>query len=75
MDKGRHTVRLMIGGMTCQGCVQTVQNVLSSIPVVEDMDIDLASGVAEILIEDGSLTGDQLVMAVKMAGYNAILMD
>jgi copper chaperone CopZ len=46
-----------ITGMTCTGCRQTVQNVLSGVEGVRKVDVDLANGKAEIETESLLSTG------------------
>ncbi len=62
-----HTT-LAITGMTCAGCVNAVQRVLSRVPGVSTVAVDLAAGRASV---DGSASPASLVAAVEKAGYGA----
>ena len=69
------TVTMKVDGMSCGGCVAAVEKILTSVAGVERTRIDLQSGLARITVVDPAVTGDQLVMAVKMAGYNAGIVE
>ena len=68
-----HIVRLKITGMTCGGCVKAVENALIAISGVDQALIDLQEAVADVTVTDENITPEQLVMAVKLAGYDAQL--
>lgn len=61
-------VTLSITGMTCGGCVKTVERILSRIPGATDVTADLASGSAAIT---GNVSAEELVAALQAAGYAA----
>lgn len=61
-----HTI--LVSGMTCESCVQSVANALKSIAGVKDVQVSLADGEARVTAEDGVREGD-LVRAVREAGY------
>ena len=67
---GATSVKLSISGMTCSGCADTVKRVLSRVPGVTNVDVDLDKGAA---IVGGSAGGPALVAAVVAAGYEAKL--
>ena len=54
--------------MTCDGCVNAVRRVLSRVPGVTDVQVDLAAGRAEVA---GAADTAQLLAAVRKAGYEA----
>ena len=59
---------LRVIGMTCDGCVNAVRRVLSRVPGVTDVQVDLAAGRAEVA---GAADTAQLLAAVRKAGYEA----
>ncbi len=59
---------LSVSGMTCGGCANTLTRVLSRVPGVTRAEVDLASGRAKVL---GTARGDELLAAVRRAGYGA----
>jgi copper chaperone CopZ len=62
--------RLSISGMTCGGCADTVKRVLSRVPGVTAVEVDLDKGAASV---GGTAGGPALVAAVVAAGYDARL--
>ncbi len=59
---------LKITGMTCQHCVQAVNQALRSVPGVEQVEVNLDSGTAVI---QGTAERDRLIAAVTEEGYAA----
>jgi copper chaperone len=57
-----------VTGMTCSHCVQAVTGELSSLPGVEDVRIDLASG-AVTVTSKAPLAENDVRAAVDEAGY------
>ena len=64
------TVRLMIEGMGCDGCVAAVDEALRTVPGVRHVRVDLAAGSAEVEAE-APVAAAPLVAAVDRAGYDA----
>ncbi len=60
--------RLSISGMSCAGCVAGVENALNSVPGVVSAAVNFAEHTASVT---GVMTAEQLVKAVKGAGYDA----
>jgi copper chaperone CopZ len=60
--------RLAVSGMTCVGCVNSVSRVLARVPGAANVRVDLEAGYAEV---QGSAAPDDLVAAVRKAGYGA----
>lgn len=69
-----HKISLKVSGMTCGGCVASVKRTLEAVAGVDEAAVDLQTGTAEVTTSDDKLTPDQLVMAVKLAGYDARVM-
>lgn len=59
-----------INGMSCRGCVDTVEAAIRSIKGVESVEVDLETGMAIIT---GDVSSDVVMAAIDSAGYNAIL--
>ncbi len=68
MSADAATTRLAVSGMTCVGCVNSVARVLSHVPGAAHVRVDLEAGYAEV---EGSAAADDLVAAVRKAGYGA----
>lgn len=62
---------LTIEGMHCGGCVKSVTNALSSVPLVRSVDVNLETGQARIAHEGAA--PEALVGAVEDAGFDASL--
>lgn len=67
MDK----TTLLVQGMTCNGCVNSVKRVLSAQPGVDEVVVDLASGKAEVTGQE--LQSGALIAAIERLGYSAQL--
>ncbi len=63
-----HTIRLSIGGMSCAGCVASVEDALKSVAGVQDATVNLAERTATVR---GAAATTMLIAAVKQAGYEA----
>ena len=67
----REARMLAITGMTCKGCVAAVTRVLSRVPGVASVEVDLASARAAVA---GTAEAQELLRAVVAAGYGARLL-
>ncbi len=61
---------LAIGGMTCASCSARVEKALAKVPGVAGVSVNLATEKATVSLREAVST-DQLVAAVKKAGYEA----
>lgn len=64
-------VELCIGGMTCQGCVRTVENKLSAVDGVDYAHVNLGAGKAVVEYDDARCRPDELIQAVEQVGFQA----
>jgi Cu+-exporting ATPase len=64
----QHHIRLSISGMSCAGCVTTVETALRGVSGVTEASVNLADRSAEVT---GSAPPPALVAAVRAAGYEA----
>jgi len=62
---------MKIGGMSCQGCVASVTQVLKAIDGVRDVDVSLEEGRARVHFDAGRTNPAALRHAVEDAGYDA----
>ncbi|MBI5612212.1 MAG: copper-translocating P-type ATPase [Gammaproteobacteria bacterium] len=60
--------RLSISGMSCAGCVATVENALTGVPGVEEASVNFAEHTATVR---GAVATAALIAAVEQAGYGA----
>ncbi|AZN35292.1 heavy-metal-associated domain-containing protein [Iodobacter ciconiae] len=63
---------LKIEGMTCMGCVRTLTSVLSALPGVSHVTIDLESGIAKVDHNATLTSPDALSHAIEGAGFELI---
>ncbi|MCC6173853.1 MAG: heavy-metal-associated domain-containing protein [Chloroflexi bacterium] len=63
------TERYAVQGMTCGSCERHVQKALRAVPGVETVRVDVASGMAVVERDPAAAPIEQLVLAVKAAGY------
>ena len=64
-------VELTVEGMTCEGCVRSVQRKLSKVAGVESAHVNLEAGKATVEYDDSLADPGQLVSAVEQLGYQA----
>lgn len=66
------TLQLQVSGMTCGGCVASVEKVLRTLPGVIDVRITLADGKVQIGYQPGSVDAAQCIAAIEGAGYDVV---
>lgn len=59
---------LQLSGVSCVNCVSAIEKALLAVPGVIQASVNLRDKTAEVV---GNVTTDQLVKAVKVAGYTA----
>ncbi|KAL6309592.1 heavy metal translocatin [Sparassis latifolia] len=67
---GAQRVILSVGGMTCASCFNTVTDVMSAIPGVSDVVVNLLGGSAIAVVDSKDLAAG-IVEAIEDAGYEA----
>jgi copper chaperone CopZ len=65
--------KLNVVGMHCGNCQSKVERALKGIPGVYTAIVDLTVGEAEVDFNDDTVTTDQLLAAVRQAGYEGKL--
>jgi len=60
---------LSVTGMTCGGCVNSVQNVLTALPGVQSVEVTLTPGQARVVVDPARLDRAALVQAIVDAGF------
>ncbi len=64
-------IELKVQGMTCQHCVRTVQNAVSSIEGVSKVDVSLESGSVKVQ-SDRDIPVEDLKKAIEEWGYKVV---
>ncbi len=65
------TITLLIEGMTCAACSTRVEKVLSKLEGVTKASVNLSTNKATVHFPSGIISNEDLINAVKKAGYNA----
>ena len=63
------SVKLIVEGMSCDGCEQTVENAVTSVSGVRRATVDRTTN--QVIVEGEDLDETTLVRAVEDAGYTA----
>jgi copper chaperone CopZ len=70
------TAKFHIEGMTCEGCATGLRAALAKLPVAASVEVDYPTKTAVVrYAADSPRVANQVVMAVKAAGYSATLVD
>ena len=69
VERNKADLVVSVGGMTCNHCVNLVNNAISEVINVEDVDVDLGSG--ETKINGNNINIDEVVEAITSSGYSA----
>ena len=64
------SITIKIGGMTCGGCVASVQRVLKKLDGVEKVDVSLDQAQANISYDAARVNEAQLRSAIEDAGFD-----
>ena len=64
-------VDLVLEGMTCASCASRIEDALAAVPGVVAAPVNLASETAAITVHDGMTSAEDLIEAVRRAGYDA----
>jgi copper chaperone CopZ len=63
---------LVVTGMTCGGCVNSLTRALKSINGVDGVQVELSTGDTQVQYDENFTTPDQLRSAVRNAGYGLV---
>ncbi len=64
----KQTIRLSVGGMSCAGCVASVEKAMQSVEGVEQVQVNFAEHTAEVT---GTADVESIILATRQAGYDA----
>jgi copper chaperone len=64
-----NTIQLTVTGMTCGGCVNSVKKVLAALPGVQNVEVTLEPGQANVEYDPAKIAPAALVQAIIDAGY------
>ncbi len=64
------TLALDVKGMTCQGCVRSVEKALRAVDGVQDVTVSLEKNHATVVFDDSRASAADFRGAVEDAGYD-----
>lgn len=64
-----NTLILTVSGMSCMGCVNSVKNLVSALPGVTGVQVDLASGRVEVSHDPARADAQAIRQAIEGGGY------
>lgn len=64
-----NTLILNVTGMSCMGCVNSVKNLVSALPGIANIEIDLASGRVEVKHDPAQTNAASIRAAIEDGGY------
>lgn len=62
-----------IDGMTCGGCVKSVDSALTQLDGVQSVDVDLEGNKAAVTYDSSAVAVDAIVEAIEDAGFDAAI--
>lgn len=65
-----HTL-IKVDGMSCGGCVKSVNGVLTALPGVGKVEVSLEKGEAAVEFDAALVSREQLTAAIEDAGFDA----
>jgi len=73
--KGDKQTNLILSGMHCASCAKIIENSLRKTPGVKEANVNFAAEKARVIFDSSKVNVDNLIAAVKSAGYGALLSD
>ena len=67
------SLRLEIEGMTCASCVRSVEQAALRAPGVQQCDVSLTEATARVVYDPAQSSAEDLIQAIRNAGYGAAL--
>jgi copper chaperone len=64
-----NTLTLTVTGMSCMGCVNSVKNLVSALPGVASVAVDLASGRVDVSHDAALVDARAIRQAIEGGGY------
>ena len=64
-----NTLTLSVTGMSCMGCVNSVKNLVSALPGIASVEIELASGRVEVKHDPAQTNAAAIRSAIEDGGY------
>ncbi|UXY14195.1 cation transporter [Chitiniphilus purpureus] len=65
-------IDIRIEGMTCGGCAASVTRALKAVPGVEEVNVSLAPGQAQVRFDPADTDRKELEQVIEEAGYDVV---
>lgn len=72
MNTSMNTLTLTVSGMSCMGCVNSVKNLVSALPGVSAVQVDLASGRVDVTHDPARADVQAIRQAIEGGGYQVV---
>lgn len=66
------SVQMTVKGMSCQGCVRSIERRLAVTPGVHSASVNLENGLADIDFDDSQITADSLEKVIEDLGFDVV---
>ncbi|MDO9227315.1 MAG: cation transporter [Pseudomonadota bacterium] len=67
-----NTLTLTVSGMSCMGCVNSVKNLVSALPGIGEVQVDLASGRVVVTHDPAQAGIEAIRAAIEGGGYEVV---
>jgi copper chaperone len=67
-----NTLTLTVSGMSCMGCVNSVKNLVGTLPGVGEVQVDLASGRVSVTHDPAQTSPEAIRAAIDDGGYQVV---
>ena len=64
-------LEMQVRGMTCEGCVRSIEKKLSGVSGVQYAHVNLGAGSASVEYDDASTDPNALMAAIEQIGFHA----
>lgn len=68
----RNILNLKVGGMSCMGCVASIRGVLTVLPGVAAVDVDLTDGRVTVEHDPAHVDAAAIRAAIEAGGYQVL---
>ena len=68
MSTGASSIRFSISGMSCAGCVASIESAIKAVPDVSSANVNLVERTATV---EGKIDPQKIIQAIQEAGYDA----
>lgn len=74
-DDGTADIHLMVEGITCGGCISTIERALEALAGVREARVNLSSSRLRVVYQEEAVRPEQLITTLDRQGYRAVPYD